>query len=238
MRHEEGAESGQSREMSKMPMQKRTFGGYDYDFVEPPPSAFQTECPICHLILREPYLVSCCGNNFCHSCIQQQQAENGPCPVCREYNFDVFPNQGLNRTLKQLQVYCAHKKDGCQWKGELGELDQHLNSFHVEIKMTKFAEMKRGNIQWYSLPFYTHQRGYKMCLSVCANGWGPGKDRYVSVYAYLMRGEFDDHLKWPFRGHVVIQLCNQLQDMHHHRDTMTSLRQQIPKSLVELTLER
>ena len=33
----------------------------------------------------------------------------------------------MERSLKQLQVYCTHKKDGCQWTAELGELDQHLN---------------------------------------------------------------------------------------------------------------
>ena len=32
--------------------QQETFGGYDCEFVEPPTSAFQTECPICSLILR------------------------------------------------------------------------------------------------------------------------------------------------------------------------------------------
>ena len=43
---------------------------------------------------------------------------------------------------------------------------------------------------------------------------------HVSVIAFLMRGEFDDHLKWPFRGHVVIQLCNQLQDKYHRGHTI------------------
>ena len=85
---------------------KETFGGYNCEFVEPPQSAFQTECPICHLILREPYLVSCCGTHYCHTCIQRLQADNSPCPTCREDNFEVFPNKGLNRALKQLQVYC------------------------------------------------------------------------------------------------------------------------------------
>jgi len=55
---------------------------------------------------------------------------------------------------------------------------------------------------WYSPPFYTHPQGYKMCLSVVANGSGDGKGTHVSVFAYLMRGDFDDHLKWPFQGRV------------------------------------
>ena len=41
--------------------------------------------------------------------------------------FQLFPNKGLERSLKQPRVCCTHKKDGCQWTAELGELDQHLN---------------------------------------------------------------------------------------------------------------
>ena len=153
-----GAEMGQPHEKSGEPKLKQTFGGYDYEFVKPPQSAFQTKCPICHLILREPYLVSCCGTSFCHTCIQRLQADKIPCPTCREDNFEEFPNKGLNRSLKQLQVYCTHRKDGCQWRGELGELDRHLNvrkecpltAHRCDITLTNFEEMKRSNGEWYS----------------------------------------------------------------------------------------
>ena len=39
-----------------------------------------------------------------------------------------------------------------------------------------------------------------------ANGDGTRKGTDVSVYVHLMRGEFDDLLKWPFRRDVTIQL--------------------------------
>ena len=224
MRHEGGSERDQSRETSAA--RKETFGGHDCEFVEAPTSAFQTECPVCNLILREPYQITCCGTSFCYTCIQRLQADNSHCPTCREVNFEVFPNKGLNRSLRQLQVYCTHRKDGCQWRGELGELDHHLN-VHKEcpatvgdITLTNFDEMKRNNEVWYSPSFYTHPQGYKMRLGVDANGSGKGKGTHVSVYAYLMQGEFDDHLKWPFQGRVVIQLRNQLQDKYHHGYTI------------------
>ena len=54
-----------------------------------------------------------------------------------------------------------------------------------------------------------------MCLTVYANGVGDGKDTHVSVYTHLMGGEFDDHLKWPFQGHVTIAMLNQLEDNSH-----------------------
>jgi len=66
----------------------------------------------------------CCGTSFCQTCIQRLQAN--PCPKCNG-KFDVVANLGLKRSLNQLDVYCIHRKDGCDWKGELGEVDKHLN---------------------------------------------------------------------------------------------------------------
>ena len=59
-----------------------------------------------------------------------------------------------------------------------------------------------------------------MCLSVYANGWKEGKGTHVSVYACLLRGEFDDHLMWPFQGHVTVAMLNQLKDNDHTTKTI------------------
>ena len=76
----------------------------------------------------------------------------------------------------------------------------------VDIVMDDFEEHKMKADTWFSPPFYTHIGGYKMCLKVYANGFGNGKGTHVSVFVLLMRGEFDDHLKWPFNGNVTVQL--------------------------------
>ena len=54
-----------------------------------------------------------------------------------------------------------------------------------------------------------------MCIRVDANGCGGGKGTHVSVYAYLICGENDDHLPWPFTGTVTVELLNQLEDDNH-----------------------
>ena len=106
---------------------KETSIGYDCKFVESPPSSFQTECPVCRLLLRDPYQAVCCGTSFCHSCSQQVKSGSNVCPTCRRNNFELFPNKGLKRSIYQLRVFCTHRKDGCTWKGELGELEYHLD---------------------------------------------------------------------------------------------------------------
>lgn len=53
-----------------------------------------------------------------------------------------------------------------------------------------------------------------MCVHVCANGYGECKGTHVTVSVQLMKGEFDDQLKWPFRGQIIVQLLSQV-DMEY-----------------------
>ena len=280
--------------------------GFECVFVEEPPKALQSECPACLLVLREPYQATCCGKSFCKECIVRFKTNNRPCPACRERDFNLFHNKGLQQSLYDFKVYCSHKSKGCEWRGELRELDKHLNSepptdkslegcpftvikcplnhtgcevklprkemkehvnndllryvlkltkdnesfstrlqaveeekqqlkqsvielqgkleklegaqhvaSHtghpigpVEFTMTNF-EQHKGNEWWYSPPFYTHYHGYEMCLCVWPNGFGSGKGTHLGVTVHLMRGEFDDHLKWPFRGDITFVLLDQ-----------------------------
>ena len=38
---------------------------------------------------------------------------------------------------------------------------------------------------------------------VYPTGCGSGKGTHVSIYTFTMKGSYDDHLKWPFRGVVI-----------------------------------
>ena len=443
-------------------------GGYDCEFVEPPPKVLQCDCPVCLLVLREPHQVTCCGYSFCATCVKRVQDNKKCCPTCNEADFTVFPDKRLKRSIYALNVYCCQRREGCEWEGELEELDRHLNlqpppekllvgcqfaevdctycvqpfqrryvqahqsddcikrpytcqhcdkcaatfeevtqdhwpvcpffpiscpnncelvlqrqemehhvnrdcpltlvqcDFHMigcqvqlirrdmpshisenlsvhmsllqahmmthpggnvatylflmvgsiqnlvmenanifselqqelqetrdelqqtcdelqqtrdelqdsqvkmaqlettvaslkvthakemqesrekiqaqkailsqyqktlekvtctgtlpfEFTMTEFEEHKRASDEWHSPPFYTHTHGYRVCITVYANGWGSGEGRHLSVHTYLMQGDFDDDLQWPFQGAITIQLLNQLEDSNHHIHTI------------------
>ena len=81
--------------------------------------------------------------------------------------------------------------------------------------MTNFQQHKRDRDSWHSPPVYTGHQEYKICLRVDANGFGSGEGTHVSVYIYFMRGEFDDSLKWPFRGLITFQLLDQFRGKDH-----------------------
>ena len=123
-------------------------GGYDCKFVEVPPNAFQTDCPVCRLLLRDPYQAKCCGTSFCYTCSQRIKAGSNHCPTCRKDNFEVFPNKGLKRSIYQLCVFCTHRKDGCTWVGELGELEHHLNKVIHPGKSSFKINVKNDQAQW------------------------------------------------------------------------------------------
>jgi TNF receptor-associated factor 4 len=94
-------------------------------------------------------------------------------------------------------------------KLEQSSFHSHFKVAPVNLFLAEFTQKRKNNQRWKSFPFYTHPRGYKMCLEICANGYGMGLGTHVSVFVYLMRGEFDFHLKWPFKGDIFVRLLNQ-----------------------------
>ena len=380
-------------------------GGYDYSFVGTPDD--DLVCSICLLVQREPALTSCCGNHFCHSCIDSVRAQLQPCPLCNAHKFSTMIDKYFERKVKELVVRCPQK--GCDWEGSLSVLDTHRdidrgscrflfigcpnlcgekvptagleehnkvcprrqhtckfcgyrgvyeemstkhwtvcdnyplpcpnkcgeldikrrdlpahkerdcplqlvkceyvycgcevhltrsnlprhlseNTQHhlslvsrqcaqlvrqfppdyaqrvgqelaardaeiqqlrgqlkqreqdlskmrthlhtleeeledvksdcvslkstvflppVEFIMTDFLPHKTREDQWLSPPFYSHLGGYCFCLSVDANGSEDGGGSHTSIYVNLMKGEYDQHLRWPFHGSINVSLCNQ-----------------------------
>ena len=109
-------------------------GGYDYKFVDgEPPSEYI--CHICTFVSRDPQQVSCCGNIYCKSCLQQLKESGNyfKCPTCRSDITHYFSDTRADRRIKSLEVYCTNRESyclqddsSCQWKGYLKDIDTHL----------------------------------------------------------------------------------------------------------------
>ena len=65
---------------------------------------------------------------------------------------------------------------------------------------------------FYSKPFYTSPRGYKMFIKVDVNECGAGNGTHVSVFTKILEGQYGDQLHWPFLGNITYELLNQLAD--------------------------
>lgn len=108
-------------------------GGYDYEFVDTPSDI--TECKICHLPSRDPYLSVCCGHVYCKSCLDNAKkitATSSACPMCRDEQFTVYPNKQLDRIVRSLRIFCTNKSRGCKWQGEVNGVTEHLRDCWFE----------------------------------------------------------------------------------------------------------
>ena len=130
-------------------------------------------------------------------------------PMCSKN--DNFLKQQLQLALKEIQVL--------RKRIEYLEEKNRNPSYHY-VQMTGYTKMRNSDTSWYSQGFYISPGSYKMCLNVDANGFGGGKGTHTSAFIYLMQGENDENLDWPFRGNVKLELLNQLQDKHHEENTM------------------
>ena len=125
-------------------------GGYDFDFVEGPLE--ELTCSICHLVLRNPHLTSCCGNHFCQSCIESVQNECSPCPLCKDTSFTTFLDKSFQRKVNELEILCPRSEDGCTWTGTVGTAVNHLDSVSGDCEYTEIKcelcseEIQRKNI--------------------------------------------------------------------------------------------
>ena len=86
----------------------------------------------------------------------------------------------------------------------------------VIVKMSEYTKKKSNYVIWYSDSFYTHHKGYRMTLQIRAAGWSDGRGTHLSVGLFLMKGPYDDQLRWPLKGHCEVKLLNQISNSEHH----------------------
>ena len=125
-------------------------------------------------------------------------------------------------TVRQQQITIKEQESTISdMQAQFRIMQAQSRKMSMTFKLTNFNKHKNADDTFYSPAFYTRPGGYKMCLRVDANGEGEGKGTHVSVFAYLMKGENDDYLTWPFTGKGTIELLNQLEDNNHRSITIT-----------------
>ena len=100
--------------------------GYDYQFFEPGGPSDIQKCPICHLVVRNAYQVNCCGKILCEGCLMRLCEFSDKCPMCRESIGDkYFKDTKSTREINHLKVFCDYKRTGCEWSGQLSDIESH-----------------------------------------------------------------------------------------------------------------
>ena len=69
-------------------------------------------------------------HTFCKSFLEEMKhgrtSNSKVCPVCRDGKFNVVPNKQVDRKIRSLRVFCTNKEKGCEWQGELNDINDHL----------------------------------------------------------------------------------------------------------------
>lgn len=126
----------------------------------------------------------------------------------------------LKNSNVQLQQKCRElREENIQLRTQLQSFNYQAPCLSFSVK--DFTPKKEWNEEFFSPPFLTHPRGYRMTICVDPNGDGEEYGTHVSVWAYLMRGEYDDQLDFPFKGTITFELLNQLENSNHHSRSYT-----------------
>ena len=98
----------------------------DFDFVEQPSKEFL--CPVTFELLLEPHLTGCCGNHLSERAVVRLKQEKKPCPICNELDLATMFDKFHKRKVLELKVRCPHTPNGCEWVGEVGDLNRHTET--------------------------------------------------------------------------------------------------------------
>ena len=137
----------------------------------------------------------------------------------RDYESLQMEISMLKNTLEQKIESLKQKVDDQNLL--LQQTHSRIDLIPVDLIMENYKQYLINNVIWYSPPFYSQPRGYKLCLGV-------EKDAYLvydrrqtvihtlSVQVFLMRGEFDAQLEWPFEGKISVMLLSHQRLLNHH----------------------
>ena len=143
---------------------------------------------------------------------------------------------GVQKNLQENQKVSAiqsqHEKNLSMIKSieeKVDSLNTHLRvtveSRTFTWKITSFAiklKQAKNKVKEYveSDPFYMH--GYKLKLKMYPNGYVNVKNTHLSIFIFVMKGENDAILPWPFKKKVKFTLIDQQEDSVKRKNVFLS----------------
>ena len=129
----------------------------DEQFVSPPSQTLI--CPICQELFKNPIITKECSHSFCSTCIVQMTTDF--CPLCR-HKLDLSQthyNLALDQIVKEQQVYCQNRPQGCKSILTWGNRTEH-QSF-CEYSKVKCPHQQHG------CPYKGMRREMSQHLIIC-----------------------------------------------------------------------
>ena len=121
-----------------------TFLNKDYVLLEKPEGWL--ECTVCQQLASKPHQIPCCGGQtICENCAEEWKKRSNSCPFCRKTPLETVPDVRGERFINNLQTYCPNYSHGCDWKGDLKSVKEHVTAVCEQyvIKCTCGLNMRR-----------------------------------------------------------------------------------------------
>ena len=119
-------------------------------------------------------------------------------------------NEDIGNTKEELKHFKTHQ-NGYVWK---------ISNFQQTLKKAKEGKGERIN----SAQFCTAPQGYKLYVGLYPNGHGIGKGTNLSVYVYILKGEYDAILPWPCTKEVIFTIIDQQENLVDRENIKKSVR--------------
>ena len=169
-----------------------------------------------------------CPNDWCGETMERCDVKDHVTKCPHTLISCKYKHIGCDTEMKREKM-AAHEQDdklhlhiALETVDTLKEESQTLkNKGSTTLAVTDFQEKKNADRRYISPPFYTHPRGYCMALAVDAKGYAKTLGTHVTASIQILKGKYDNELKWPFVGDVTFTLLNQLKNENHHHDVLS-----------------
>ncbi|ESO89090.1 hypothetical protein LOTGIDRAFT_154170 [Lottia gigantea] len=103
---------------------------HGYDAIFEPEVDKKYTCPVCLAVLRDAVQTHC-GHRFCEVCITNVIGTRraARCPVDNTWFYcdgQLFEDIAIRREILSFAVKCYYFNEGCEWKGELRDYEEHI----------------------------------------------------------------------------------------------------------------
>ena len=160
----------------------------DYVLLEKPEGWL--ECTVCQQLAYKPHQIPCCGGQtICKTCAEEWKKRSNNCPLCRRSPFETLPDVRGERFVNNLQTYCPNYAHGCDWRGDLKSVKEHVTAVCEWFVMdcTCGMSMPRGR-------FDTHKQNE--CTNRVVHCPCCGE---VDTYSKIVLEHYHSCPNWPVR---------------------------------------
>ena len=158
------------------------------------------ECIVCKNLASEPHQATCCGRTVCYRCAEKWRKRNDSCPQCKQSPLKMAANSCTKHRIENLPVYCKHYHSGCEWKGNMDAVKDHLDEdCQFEDVWCDHDDCEEKIQRRYLQRHAEEECSHRPVKCPCCDEYGFDCSQKHLTYLELVRDHHKECLSWPRR---------------------------------------